>query len=199
MNIKKVASVCKRMGRVKAVQVGGTLYAGPAAALYAMPADLPKIRTADEMMAVLGYTLKEREKIMATLEHYDTAEAMMEATGIDVTGMRQGDLVCRREEICLNLSGLMLAVMGCEDGRGECVDLSLLAPMEEDLQDYGSFYRRQLGNGTSYYVAMKGFETVGIVLPVRVSASLPTRLLGISRMLGTGPKGEMHDAEKSDL
>ena len=81
MNIKKVASVCKRMGRVKAVQVGGTLYAGPAAALYAMPADLPKIRTADEMMAVLGYTLKEREKIMATLEHYDTAEAMMEARG----------------------------------------------------------------------------------------------------------------------
>lgn len=182
MNIKKVAAVCKREGRLKVMQVGGALFAGTDAAWYRMPDDLLRIRTAAEMSAVLGYTLKERDKIMATMESYDSAEELLEATGVDVRGMRQGDRLCERQEIGVGAAGMMLAVLACEDGSGEFVDAGLLAPMAEDLREYGNFYRRSIRGKASYYVAMNGFETVGIVLPMKVRSGIADKLREIARM-----------------
>lgn len=194
MNIKKVAAVCKREGRLKVMQVGGALFAGTDAVWYRMPDDLPRIRTADEMAAVLGYTLKERDKIMATMESYGSAEELLEAIGVDVRGMRQGDRLCERQEISVGAAGMMLAVMACEDGSGEFVDAGLLAPMAEDLREYGNFYRRSIRGKASCYVAMNGFETVGIVLPVNVPGSIADKLREIARMCERcGRKGEEAD------
>ena len=64
MNVKKIAAVCKRAGEIRLLKAEGKTFAGTGAALYELPAELPTINTINELCAVLGYSEKERDKLV---------------------------------------------------------------------------------------------------------------------------------------
>ena len=101
MNVKKIAAVCKRAGEIRMLKAEGKTFAGTGAALYELPAELPTINTINELCAVLGYSEKERDKLVQMV----LTQEELEKEGVRLTDAAEGEMICDEAPVKLGVSG----------------------------------------------------------------------------------------------
>lgn len=166
MKMKKLASLCKRRGVLQIVEWNGQLFAGPNGVLYKLPSTLPKINTQDELVAVLGYSDKEKDKILSMWEKPDGSGRVM--GGVNLESAEQGERICDEAAFDLAAKGVTLRGLACEDGKMAFIDTELLGPVEEEVSDYSEFYKRRTAGGEEYFVLKDGFDLRAVFLPYRI-------------------------------
>lgn len=168
MKMKKLASLCKRRGVLQIVEWNGQLFAGPHGALYQLPQTLPKINTQDELMTVLGYSEKEKEKIMSMWKKPDESGRVMD--GVNLESTETGERICDEAAFDLAGKGVTLRGLACEDGKMAFIDTELLGPVGEEASDYSEFYKRRTAGGEEYFVLKDGFDLRAVFMPYRINS-----------------------------
>lgn len=165
MNVKKIAAVCKRAGEIRMLKAEGKTFAGTGAALYELPAELPTINTINELCAVLGYSEKERDKLIQMV----LKQEELEKEGVRLADAVEGEMVCDEAPVKLGVAGKLWRGLETGDGMIEFVDESALGPLYDELDEYTEFYKRTLPGGC-YFVIKNGFNLRAVVMPIRIKS-----------------------------
>lgn len=162
MKLSEFAKSVKKYGEVRLYNLAETgdviLTDGYAAFVWH---DLPRIKTPEELRAVLDIPQKKWEETMNQIE---------EATLQNVAGYNF-DAGCRGE-CALRETGIQATgdykTLATDDGRIIFFDPSFLSPIKELLQDaqYVTYWLRQTEIGTRYIVIKEGMEVIAMVMPV---------------------------------
>ena len=163
MNVKKIAAVCKRAGEIRMLKAEGKTFAGTGAALYELPAELPTINTINELCAVLGYSEKERDKLIQMV----LTQEELEKEGVRLTDAVEGEMICDEAPVKLGVSGELWRGLETGDGMIEFVNERALGPLYDEMTDYTEFYKRTLPGGC-YFVIKNGFNLRAVVMPLQV-------------------------------
>lgn len=165
MNVKKIAAVCKRAGEIRMLKAEGKTFAGTGAALYELPAELPTINTINELCAVLGYSEKERDKLIQMV----LTQEELEKEGVRLTDAVEGEMICDEAPVKLGVSGELWRGLETGDGMIEFVNERALGPLYDEMNEYAEFYKRTLPGGC-YFVIKNGFNLRAVVMPVRIKS-----------------------------
>lgn len=165
MNVKKIAAVCKRAGEIRMLKAEGKTFAGTGAALYELPAELPTINTINELCAVLGYSEKERDKLIQMV----LTQEELEKEGVRLTDAVEGEMICDEAPVKLGVSGELWRGLETGDGMIEFVNERALGPLYDEMTDYTEFYKRTLPGGC-YFVIKNGFNLRAVVMPIRIKS-----------------------------
>ena len=165
MNVKKIAAVCKRAGEIRMLKAEGKTFAGTGAALYELPAELPTINTINELCAVLGYSEKERDKLVQMV----LTQEELEKEGIRLTDAVDGEMICDEAPVRLGVSGELWRGLETGDGMIEFVNERALGPLYDEMNEYAEFYKRTLPGGC-YFVIKNGFNLRAVVMPIRIKS-----------------------------
>lgn len=165
MNVKKIAAVCKRAGEIRLLKAEGKTFAGTGAALYELPAELPTINTINELCAVLGYSEKERDKLVQMV----LTQEELEKKGVRLTDAVEGEMVCDEAPVKLGVSGELWRGLETGDGMIEFVNERALGPLYDEMNEYAEFYKRTLPGGC-YFVIKNGFNLRAVVMPIRIKS-----------------------------
>lgn len=165
MNVKKIAAVCKRAGEIRMLKAEGKTFAGTGAALYELPAELPTINTINELCAVLGYSEKERDKLVQMV----LTQEELEKEGVRLTDAVEGEMICDEAPVKLGVSGELWRGLETGDGMIEFVNERALGPLYDEMNEYAEFYKRTLPGGC-YFVIKNGFNLRAVVMPIRIKS-----------------------------
>lgn len=165
MNVKKIAAACKRAGEIRMLKAEGKTFAGTGAALYELPAELPTINTINELCAVLGYSEKERDKLIQMV----LTQEELEKKGVRLTDVVEGEMICDEAPVKLGVSGELWRGLETGDGMIEFVNERALGPLYDEMTDYTEFYKRVMPGGC-YFVIKNGFNLRAVVMPVRIKS-----------------------------
>ena len=165
MNVKKIAAVCKRAGEIRMLKAEGKTFAGTGAALYELPAELPTINTINELCAVLGYSEKERDKLVQMV----LTQEELEKEGVQLTDAVEGEMICDEAPVKLGVSGELWRGLETGDGMIEFVNERALGPLYDEMNEYAEFYKRTLPGGC-YFVIKNGFNLRAVVMPIRIKS-----------------------------
>lgn len=165
MNVKKIAAVCKRAGEIRLLKAEGKTFAGTGAALYELPAELPTINTINELCAVLGYSEKERDKLVQMV----LTQEELEKEGVRLTDAVEGEMICDEAPVKLGVSGELWRGLETGDGMIEFVNERALGPLYDEMNEYAEFYKRTLPGGC-YFVIKNGFNLRAVVMPIRIKS-----------------------------
>lgn len=165
MNVKKIAAVCKRAGEIRLLKAEGKTFAGTGAALYELPAELPTINTINELCAVLGYSEKERDKLVQMV----LTQEELEKKGVRLTDAVEGEMICDEAPVKLGVSGELWRGLETGDGMIEFVNERALGPLYDEMNEYAEFYKRTLPGGC-YFVIKNGFNLRAVVMPIRIKS-----------------------------
>ena len=165
MNVKKIAAVCKRAGEIRMLKAEGKTFAGTGAALYELPAELPTINTINELCAVLGYSEKERDKLIQMV----LTQEELEKEGVRMTDAVEGEMICDEAPVKLGVSGELWRGLETGDGMIEFVNERALGPLYDEMNEYAEFYKRTLPGGC-YFVIKNGFNLRAVVMPIRIKS-----------------------------
>lgn len=165
MNVKKIAAVCKRAGEIRMLKAEGKTFAGTGVALYELPAELPTINTINELCAVLGYSEKERDKLIQMV----LTQEELEKEGVRLTDAVEGEMICDEAPVKLGVSGELWRGLETGDGMIEFVNERALGPLYDEMTDYTEFYKRVMPGGC-YFVIKNGFNLRAVVMPVRIKS-----------------------------
>ena len=165
MNVKKIAAVCKRAGEIRMLKAEGKTFAGTGAALYELPAELPTINTINELCAVLGYSEKERDKLIQMV----LTQEELEKEGVRLTDAVEGEMICDEAPVKLGVSGELWRGLETGDGMIEFVNERALGPLYDEMNEYAEFYKRTLPGGC-YFVIKNGFNLRAVVMPIRIKS-----------------------------
>lgn len=165
MKLKKLAALCKRAGTLRMVYKGSTLFAGTDKALYKLPNSLPVIHNSAELIAVLGYTDKEADKLYP---QYDDYNELKITTGICLDDAWEGEQICDESHFDLVAGESVLHGLECDDATMGFIDNALLDPVADEVSSYTEFYRRKMESGEYYYVIKDGMALLAMIMPMKV-------------------------------
>lgn len=193
MKLKKLAALCKRAGTLRMVYKGSTLFAGTDKALYKLPNSLPVIHNSAELIAVLGYTDKEADKLYP---QYDDYNELKTTTGLCLDDAWEGERICDESYFDLVAGESVLRGLECDDATMGFIDVELLAPVEDKIGAYTEFYRRQMPTGNYYYVIKDGMEMLAMITPMQVlSTEFAQHLRGMSNMVYRALYGDSYTSK----
>lgn len=165
MKLKKLAALCKRTGTLWMVSRGSVLFAGTDMALYRLPGTLPLIHKPEELMAVLGYSDKEAEKLYIKNDKYNE---LLKNGGPCLDDAWEGERICDESHFDLVAGESVLHGLECDDATMGFIDNDLLDPIVDDVSSYTEFYRRQMPTGKYYYVIKDGVDLLAVIMPMQV-------------------------------
>lgn len=181
MNLKKLAALCKRTGTLRMVRVGSVLFAGTETALYMLPGTLPVIHNPEELMAVLGYSDKEADKMYTKNDRY---EELLKNGGPCLDDALEGEQICDESHFDIVAGQSVLHGLECDDDTIGFIDNALLAPVADEVSSYTEFYRRRMSTGKYYYVIKDGMDLLAMFMPMQVLCDeLAGRLEEMSNMV----------------
>ena len=147
MNLKKLAALCKKSGTLRMVSMGSVLFAGTDAALYKLPGTLPVIHKPEELMAVLGYSEKEADKLYTKSDRYDV---LLQNDGPCLDDVWEGEQICDESRFDIVAGESVLHGLECDDATMGFID------------------NRKMASGAYYYVIKDGMALLAMIMPMQV-------------------------------